>query len=203
MPGRLRKILESIAYAGMKPTAPSGAPEGGKPGGLRKLLARLLAGRAPSDPLYLTNRTWIQKLRFGLVIGIPCLLLAGGVALGLSHLWAPKPAPVREPTPAEIVAGLLPDLEKTVDLKPREAEIQDLHPETGDSPKIIGTLRNNTDHSISVEFTVALADADGSKLDEVAERMEKVPAKTAVPFQFPIREENAVIAVVRSLRVVD
>jgi hypothetical protein len=54
-----------------------------------------------------------------------------------------------------------------------------------------------------VEFTVALADADGSKLDEVAERMEKVPAKTAVPFQFPIREENAVIAVVRSLRVVD
>jgi hypothetical protein len=187
----------------MKPAARSSAPEGAQPGGLRKLLARLLDGRAPSDPLYLTNRTWKQKLRVGLVIGIPGVLLAGVVALGLSHLWAPQAAPVREPTPAEIVAGLLPDLEKTVDLKPTGAEILDLHPETGGSPKIVGMLRNITDHTISVEFTVALTDADGSKLDEVAERMEKVPAKTTVPFQFPIREENAAIAMVRSLRVVD
>jgi hypothetical protein len=203
MAGRLRRIFESIAYAGMKPNPPSEGPEGGKRGGPRELLDRLLNGRAPSDPFYLTNRTWKQKLRFGLVIGIPCLLLAGGVALGLSHLWAPKTAPPKEPTAAEIVAHLLPDLEKTVDLTPREAEIQDLHPDTTGSPKIIGTLKNNTDRTISVEFRVALTDIHGSKLDEVTERVEKAPAKTAVPFEFPIVDENAAIAVVRSLRVVN
>jgi hypothetical protein len=202
MSGRLRRIFESIAYAGLKPNAPSGDPEGGKRGGPRKLLDRLLAGRAPSDPLYLTNRTWKQRLRSGLVIGIPCVL-AGAVGLGLSHLWAPKTAPPKEATAAEIVAHLLPDLEKTVDRTPKEAEIQDLHPEAAGSPRIIGTLRNNTDRTISVEFTVALTDGNGSKLEEVTERVEKAPAKTAVPFQFPIRDGKVAIAVVRSLRVVN
>ena len=199
MPGRLRRFFESIAYAGLKPNAPSGDPEGGKPGGPRKLLDRLFARRAPADPFYLTNRTWKQRLMSGLVIGISCVLLAGAVTLGLSYLYAPK----TEPTAAEIVAHLLPDLEKTIDRTPKQAEILDLRPDTAGSPKIIGTLRNHTDRTISVEFTVDLTDGDGSKLEAVTERVEKAPAKTDVPFQFPITDENAAIAVVRSLRVVD
>ena len=198
MAGRLRRVFESIAYAGLKPNASSGGPQGGKPGGPRKLLDRLLAGRAPANPFYLTNRTWKQRLKSGLLMGIPCVLLAGAVALGLSYLYAPR----TEPTTAEIVARLLPDLEKTVDRTPKEAEILDLRPDTAGSPKIIGTLRNHADRTITVEFTVDLTDIFGSKLDAVTERVEKAPAKTDVPFQFPIRDENAAIAVVRSLRVV-
>jgi hypothetical protein len=202
---RLRKIFESIAYAGLKSKAPSGVPEGGKPGGLRGMLDRLISGPAPTDPLYLTNRTWKQKLRVGLAIGIPCLLLAGAVGLALSHLYAPKAPPPKEPTPAEIVAHLLPDLEKTVDNTPREVEILDLHPDTAGAPKIVGTLRNNTDRTVSVEFTADLTDASGSKLDAVTERVEKAPAKSSVSFQFPIDDKDAAFSLVRprSLRIVD
>lgn len=203
MSGRLRRIFESIAYTGLKPNAPARNSEGGKPGRLRGLLDRLIAGRAPTDPFYLTNRTWKQKLRSGLAIGIPCVLVAAAVALGLSHLYAPKTAPPREPTPAEIVANLLPDLEKTVDATQKEVEILEIHPDTAGSPRIVGTLRNNTDRTISVEFTVDLTDSKGSKIDAVTERVEEAPARTNVPFQFPIKDKDAAIAVTRSVRVMN
>ena len=202
MAKRFRNIFESIVYAGMKPNArpAQGAPVS-KPG----LLARVLSGPSTSDPLYLTNRTWKQKLKSGLVIGVPCVLLAGAMGLGLSHLYAPQSAPPKEPTPAEIVANLLPGLEKTVDLTPREVEIEYLHPETVGSPKLVGSLKNNTDRTVTVEFTADLADIHGSKIDSVTERVEKAPPKTSVSFEFPIDDPEAAIAVVRpgTLRVVN
>jgi hypothetical protein len=56
-----------------------------------------------------------------------------------------------------------------------------------------------------VEFSVDLADAGGSKIDTVTERVENAPAKTSVPFQFPIRDGNAAAALIHpgSIRVVD
>lgn len=55
MPGALRRWLDSIVYAGLKPDAPGKKPELGK---LRTLWDRILLGETPSDPLYLSNRTW-------------------------------------------------------------------------------------------------------------------------------------------------
>jgi hypothetical protein len=104
-----------------------------------------------------------------------------------------------------MVASLPLDLAKDLDAKPLDAEIQDLHPDTAGSPKLVGTLRNNTDHPVSVEFTVDLTDVHYSKVDAVTERVEKAPAKSAVPFQFPIKDDDAAFAVVRpgTLRVVN
>jgi hypothetical protein len=205
MLSRLRRLFESIAYAGMKPAARPGDSQAGKPGGLRGLIGRLVAGQAPTDPMYLTNRTWKQKLRAGLVIGIPCLLVAGAVGLGAIHLFVPKAAPPKEPTQAEIVAHLLPDIEKGVDTTPREAEISEIYPDTTGAPKLKGTLKNNTDHTISVEFTVDLWDGAGSKIDSLNGHVENAPAKSGVPFQFPINDPTAAGANVRpgSLRVVN
>ncbi len=201
---RLRRFFESIVYAGMQPKAPSGGYKNGKLGRLREWLDRFINGPAPSDPLYLTNRTWKQKLRSSLLIAIPLALLVGGVALGLSHLYAPRTAPPRPPTPAEIAASLPLDLTKDIDTTPMEAEIQELHPDTFGSPKLVGTLRNNTDRTIAVEFTVDLTDRGLSAIDAVTERVEKAPAKSTVPFQFPIKDANAAYAVVRpgTLRVI-
>jgi hypothetical protein len=192
----LRRFFESIVYAGMQPKAPSG-DKNGKPGRWRGWLDRFINGRAPSDPLYLTNRTWKQKLRSSLLIAIPLALLLGGVALGLSHLYAPKTAPPRPPTPAEIAASIPLDLTKDLDTTPMEAEIQELHTDTFGSPKLVGRLRNNTDHTITVEFTVDLADRGQSKVESVSGRVENVPAKSTVPFQFPIKDANAAFAVVQ------
>src|SRR5450756_419146 len=80
---RIREFLESIVFAGMKPggkTAPNRqlkwlGPLGGP-------VERLFSGGpAPSDPLYLTNRTQAQKLKFWSLIAIPCVVLALGIVI--------------------------------------------------------------------------------------------------------------------------
>jgi hypothetical protein len=120
-------------------------------------------------------------------------------------MFAPERAPSKEPTAAQIVANLLPELEKTVDGKPQEVEIQDLHPETAGRPRIVGTLKNNTGREVAVEFIVDLTDIRGSTLDAVTERVAKAPAKSSVPFEFPIEDKDAFTALVRpgTLRVVN
>jgi len=48
-------------------------------------------GPAPTDPLYLTNRTWNQKIKTWSVIAVPLLILIGGVALsGATRGTSPK-----------------------------------------------------------------------------------------------------------------
>ena len=118
---RIREFFESIVFAGMKP-ASQAAP---KPqlkwlGPLRGLAERFLSGGpAPTDPLYLTNRTPGQKLRSWGLIAIPCLVLLGGVAITLSsYLDPPAPPPAKELTAAEITAKLLPNMDRDFKLAP-------------------------------------------------------------------------------------
>ena len=67
---KLRKLWESIVYAGMQPSSPASAPRPGKPtGGFRDKLERFLSGGpAPSDPLYLPNRSLWQRARTGILV---------------------------------------------------------------------------------------------------------------------------------------
>src|SRR5215470_16569561 len=82
---------------------------------IAKRLERFVGGSAPSDPLYLTNRTFGQKLRIGLLIGTPVLAIAGLVAMALGNYFdSPPPQKAAAPKPAtgEITAKVLPNLEK-------------------------------------------------------------------------------------------
>ena len=82
-------------------------------GPLRGLVDRVLSRPAPSDPLYLSNRTFDQKVKLGLAIAVPCLIVVGGIALGLSHFFqANGPGPAAEPSAAELAAKLLPNVDK-------------------------------------------------------------------------------------------
>src|SRR5450759_5993708 len=111
---RIREFLESIVFAGMKPggqTAPKRQLTWLGP--LRGPVERLLSGGpAPSDPLYLTNRTQAQKLKFWSLIAIPCVVLALGVIVLSRSLNPPAPKPVNPLTAAEIPANLLPNQAK-------------------------------------------------------------------------------------------
>ena len=72
----------------------------------------LISGRAPSDPFYLTNRTWRQKLKIASLIAAPVLLLIGLVTIGATGRFrfhkvdpderppAEAPAPAEAPPPA-------------------------------------------------------------------------------------------------------
>ena len=43
---------------------------------LHARIERFISGRAPEDPLYLTNRSWQQKAKVAAVIAVPVLVLA-------------------------------------------------------------------------------------------------------------------------------
>ncbi len=202
MPSRLRRFTESILYAGLKPDAPRRGPKrDGLAARLGRRFARLLAGRAPADPLYISRRTWKQKLRLTAMIGIPCLALAGALALAIAHLFPGTAAPPPEPTPAEIVARLLPDLDKRVKIESnRDAEVVEVRAARGPNATVAGLLRNKTDRPISVELTLDLTDGAGSQLGAVVGRIDNAPAKNDARFEFPIRQTNAAFAIVREIR---
>src|ERR1017187_7901477 len=97
---RVMALLESIAFAGMKPGAQT-APKRQLAwlGPLRGPVERLLSGGpAPTDPLYLTNRTLGRKLLSCSLIGIPCLALLAGIGVKLSSLDPPLAKPAKELT---------------------------------------------------------------------------------------------------------
>src|SRR4051812_25769484 len=104
---RIREFLESIAFAGLKPSGgPANAPQKRTwytP--LQKRMERYLAGgAAPNDPLYLTNRTMGQKIRAWSLIAVPCLILAIGIAVTLYVLEPPEAPQQKQMTAAEIAA---------------------------------------------------------------------------------------------------
>ncbi|MBZ5585686.1 MAG: FxLYD domain-containing protein [Acidobacteriia bacterium] len=204
MPSRFRQFVESVLYAGLKPNAPrKESKRGGFLGSILERFERFLAGRAPTDPLYLSRRTWRQKLRLGLTIGAPCVLLLAALAVAMSNMLPKSATPLHEPTPAEIVAKLLPDLDKTVKLDVnRDAEVVEVHAEKGPGARITGLVRNRTNRAISVEVTLELTDDAGSRLGAVEGRVDKIPPRNTIPFQFPAKETHAAFALVREIRTV-
>ncbi len=204
MPARFRRFVESILYAGLKPNAPSKEPKRGRRlGFLLQKFERLLAGSAPTDPLYLSHRTWKQKVKLGIAIALPCLVLVGAMALGFSNIFQPSYTPAKEPTAAEIVSKMLPDIDKNLNIEVnQDAEIVEVRAQKGPSPRVEGLLRNRSNRPISVEFTFELTDDAGSRIGAVTGRVDKAPPKNAIPFQFPIKQTNAAFALLRDMKTV-
>jgi hypothetical protein len=199
---RLRRFVESVLFAGLKPDAPTAqAPRDSWLAPLRKQLEKFLAGRAPTDPLYLTNRTWKQRVRFGFIVGVPCIVLISAVGLAVMHFLPHQPSTLTEPTPAEIVAKLLPDLDKNLKIRANaDAELNEVRIVPGEAPRISGMLTNKTARVISIEFVLDLTDANGSRIGAVAERVENIPPRSAAPFDFVLNQPGAAFALVREIR---
>ena len=173
---------------------------------IAKRIERFVAGSAPSDPLYLTNRTFGQKVRMVLLVGTPVLAIAGLVALALGSFFdspsaqktvAPKTAAV------EITAKVLPHLEK--DYKSdsdRQVEVTEATVSRGADPAISGKIRNNTDQPVdTADVVFDVTDGEGSALGAVAVRVENIGARATVPFRKPIEQRTAHLALVREVHV--
>jgi hypothetical protein len=203
---RLRSFVESLVFAGLKPSG--GVSLEPKPerrlGPLRDRIDLFLSGgRTPSDPLYLTNRTWKQKLRLALVIATPTALLFFALALVFTNVYAPKTAPPKEVSAAEIMAKLLPNLEKTVNIDTyKDAEIMELRVLRDGPPRVSGILKNKTGRVISVEFDLDIASLSGSRVSSSTQRVDKAPPNSSTPFEFPAGNSEAAYALVRQIRTV-
>lgn len=198
---RIRAFLESIVFVGLKPGSPA-APKSELwwLGPLRGPFERLLSGAAPTDPLYLSNRTSSQKLKSWSLIGIPCLILALGIGVTLSDLLDPPDSkPVKEPTAAEIAAKLLPHIEKEFKLTPAsEIEVVEVKVE---GQRVVGVVRNTSTREVAVaELVIDLTDSSGSQVGAVNAIVERIPASSDKPFQLPIKQPNAAFSLVREIK---
>jgi hypothetical protein len=201
--GKLRRFFESLAYAGLKPQSPGAAPDKPKDG-WRERVERWINGEAPTDPLYLSNRTIWQRMRVVVVVLAPVLLLIAVLGLVFSGAFKGKDTPKpKELTVAEKAARILPGFDKPIQLPTNhDLDVQDVHVEHSSPRQVAGQVKNNTDHMISsAEMVFDLTDERGSRLGAVSTRLEKLPPHSTTPFRFAVAQNDADLVMVRDYQI--
>jgi hypothetical protein len=177
-------------------------------GRMRRRFEQFLSGRAPDDPLYLTNRTSAQKLKVGAMIAVPALVLGVlvmGGATGMFHFnkadqyehpLAEAQPPHVSPAPA---AAPAPDSKPS----PKDLEVVNLQITKGETPPVVtGEVRNNTNRNfVSAEVSFYLSDGRGSLLGTESTHVPEVTAHNAVTFRAPLKTLNAEYVMLREVRL--
>ena len=197
---RLRKLWESVVYMGMQPGADPQRRISRLFGPFRGPVERFIAGGvAPSDPLYLSNRTLGQKIRFSIVVAIPCVLVLGLLAIGAGNYFHVQEKPVRELTIAELREKILPNLAKNIRIETHDLEVVEARVEPG---HVLGTVRNIANHPIEdATLVFDLTDGVGTRLGAVSAKIAHVDANSTAAFHIDIDQPNAGFALVREVVV--
>jgi hypothetical protein len=208
---RIKRFFESVAYLGLRPSGgtPLAQAATKKTGWLAPIWERIenfLNSGASSDPLYLSNRTFMQKARIWLILGIPSVALLGGLGLVLSGYFvhdAPVTAPPVGLSDAELARRMLPDLNRDLHVNNQhDLDVQDVHVIRAGSVKLAGLALNNTDHVIGkADIVFELTDKNGSRQGAVSTQLLNLAARSAVPFQFAIEQQTASFALVRDIHI--
>jgi hypothetical protein len=186
----------------MQPRSAAPPPGSRRSGWLRGKLERFLSGGpAPSDPLYLTNRTIFQRARVAILVTVACLILAGVVALGVSRHLRVQEKPVHQPTAAEIAQATLPNLVKNVQISTdHDLEVAEARIQHGDRTMVVGTVKNNSSRAIdNIRVVFTLTADNGTKLGYVAVHVEHVDPKSTAPFSLGVEQEDAAYALVKEI----
>jgi hypothetical protein len=208
---RIKQLFESLAYAGLKPSGgkpltPAEAKRSGWFAPIGNAVDRFLNRGGSSDPLYLTNRSFMRKAGVWLIVGVPAVILLAGLGLVLGGVFETR-KPVTPPpvglTNAEIAQKMLPDLTKDLNLDAqRELDVQDVHIIRTGGIKLAGVAMNKTDHEIrKAELVFEVTDINGSRQGAVSTQISNLAAKSSVPFQFAIDQQKAWFALVREIHV--
>jgi hypothetical protein len=180
--------------------------------GFAKKVERFVAGNAVNDPLYVTNRSFGQKLRMGLLVGTPILAIGALIYLALDQAFdrpivvernAAKVAAQnkrREPT-GEVTAKVLPNLEKDyTSEQSRDVEVVEASVSRGGEHVLTGRVRNNSDRVQVADLVFDVTDEEGSQLGGVSVRVDNIPAKGTAPFRIALQQRDARTALVREVK---
>jgi len=202
MANRFRKFIESVVYVGMKPGAQKTQDSPARKLRLLAPLERLLSTPSPSDPLYLTNRTFGQKLTRVVWMAVPVAVVVGGVVVAVGYFASKPVKPARELTLAEIAERVLPNFNKDFQLETnKELQVLEVHFEHTGASLLVGNLQNKTDHAIHQAVVVFdLADAGGSQLGGVTVTETNLAPGVVRQFKQPIVQTTATYAMVRNVR---
>ncbi len=167
-------------------------------------IERFVGGSGPSDPLYISNRTFAQKAKLALLIGTPIVALGGIMVLALGNYFDPPPGSDRPAAaapakaPGSVTANVLPNLAK--DYKSESDADCEVAEAVVGNQAIIGKLRNKSARTVSVADVIFdITDADGSALGAVAVQVENIPPHGIADFRQPIAQANAKAAIVREV----
>jgi hypothetical protein len=200
MASRFRNFLESIVYAGMKPGKPKTESKRMRLlGPLRGPVERWISGGARQDPLYLSNRTFGQKLIGWMKVGVPLLVVVVAVIFAFrAHQRTDKPAEVL--SPAEVAAKMLPELNKPIHVDTNtDLEVVEVYVDHA-ADKLLGKVRNTTSHTIqSGEVDFVLTGVTGTQVGAISVKVNKLAAGETVPFALPLVDKAAIAAQVREV----
>jgi hypothetical protein len=167
--------------------------------------------RAASDPLYLTNRTVGQKVRTGVLIGVPIASLGVLVYLALNQQFdrpvslekaaaIEAAAKAKQPT-GEVTAKVLANIEKTYTSEnSKDVDVVEASVHRAGEPTLVGKLRNNTENLVRVaDLVFDVTDQEGSQLGGVAVRVENIPAKGIANFRQALPQRDARTVLVREV----
>jgi hypothetical protein len=200
--GRLRGLMESVVFAGLK----SGARPGQSRqlrwlGPLRGPLERWLGGGSRPDPLYLSARTPTQRLISAARIAVPALFLAGGVVWYIRHSAVPKPPPSYQEGPARSILQYVPDISKIKVESNGLIDVQTARVERGESTSVLGTVKNKSNRTMRlVEIVLDITDSRGQQLGFVTAQVENLGPLAEGNFRISIPQTNASKAIVRDIR---
>jgi len=175
---------------------------------LRARIEILISGQAPSDPLYLTNRTWGQKLKVATLVAAPVLLLIALVTVGATNRLRfdkvdpyehppMEASPQAEAPPPAAPQRTLPDaISASTDLDVVNLRIaRDAHP-----PAVTGVVRNKTNRKVaSAEVSYYLADTAGSLVGTDKTEVANVEPHGSVAFRMPLKIAKAEYVFVRDV----
>ena len=170
---------------------------------LRERMEIFISGRAPSDPLYLTNRTWQQKLKIAALIVAPVLLLIVLVTIGATNplrfhkVEADQRPPVEAPPPPAVPQKPLSGpVSASTDLEVVNIRIaRDAHP-----PVVTGMVRNKTNRKVdSAEVSYYLADTKGSLVGTDRTDVANMEPHGSVTFRMALKIPNAQYVFVRDV----
>jgi hypothetical protein len=205
---RLKQVFESLAYAGLRPSGgkPLTAAQPKKLGWFGQRFEKFLASGGQSDPLYLSNRTFMQKAGIWFVLGVPSLILLGGLGLvlfGFFNAEAPLTTPPAGISNAELSRRMLPNLDKNLHVDSQhDVDVQDVHVVHNGSVQLAGVALNKTNHIIhKAGIVFELTDQFGSRQGAVTKELLDLAARSSRPFQFTIEQQTASFALVREVHV--
>lgn len=163
---------------------------------------RFLSGSANSDPLYLSNRSWRQKLKLGALIAAPFLILGALAMVGATDIFrSTAPRPYEPPPVAE--AHPAPARSSTSDphLSAGDLEVVTIRLSKSENPPVvIGTLRNNSDQNVSsAEVRFDLNDRRGSRVGSDTLQIQNLAPHSTANFSAPVKVADAAFVLVREV----
>ena len=201
---RVRQLIESVVFAGMRPAGAKSEPskKTGWLGPLSGPVQRFLdGGSKPLDPLYLTNQSTGQKVRRGLLIASPFVVIGIVILVALTNIVPAGRKQEKDLTSEEVAARMLPNLAKDIKIDSNtDVQVVKAVVSAGANAIVSGTVRNNTDRVVgSAELIFDLTDDGGSQVGGVSTTVNNIPAKTTTTFQFPIKQRDAAFVLVREV----